>query len=276
VNIVWPIVVIAIAVAVAVGALLLVRQRAPEGGFFADGDRAAGMFGVLASGFAILLGFVVFLAFESFDSSRSGAETEAIIVAQQFETAQFLPIAVRGELSGELICYGRSVVGQEWPQMERGSSDLVNPWGVEMFKTLKKADPQNAVEETAFGKWFDQTSERQSARSDRIHGAEGVIPRAVWIGLFFMGAVLFVFMMFFADSGERRLVQAVQIGSVVAVIAASMFVINYLSSPFREGGGGLQPVSMDRTLATIQTNLALVPGAGPPPCDERGKALAAT
>ena len=47
---------------------------------FEDGDRAAGVFGVLATGFAVLLGFVVFLAFESFDTSRSGAETEAQIV----------------------------------------------------------------------------------------------------------------------------------------------------------------------------------------------------
>ena len=202
-NAVVPILVTAIAVALAVGALLLVRRRAPEGGFFADGDRAAGMFGVLASGFAILLGFVVFLSFESFDSSRTGAETEAILVAQQFETAQFLPVAVRGELSTELICYGRSVIGQEWPQMERGEGALVNPWGVELFASLKKADPQTPVEETAFGKWFDQTSERQAARSARIHGAEGVMPRGVWLVLFFMAAVLFVFMMFFADSAER-------------------------------------------------------------------------
>ena len=75
--------------------MLLVRRRAPEGSYFEDGDRAAGVFGVLATGFAVLLGFVVFLAFESFDTSRSGATAEAAIVAQQFETAQFMPAAAR-------------------------------------------------------------------------------------------------------------------------------------------------------------------------------------
>ena len=75
--------------------MLLVRRRAPAGSYFEDGDRAAGVFGVLATGFAVLLGFVVFLAFESFDTSRSGAETEAQIVTQQFETAQFFPVAAR-------------------------------------------------------------------------------------------------------------------------------------------------------------------------------------
>jgi hypothetical protein len=275
VNVFLAVVVTAAAVAIAVTALLLVRRRAPDGGWFTSGDRAAGMFGVLASGFAILLGFVVFLAFESFDQSRSGAETEAITVAQQFETAQFLPVAVRGQLSGELICYGRSVIHQEWPEMEQGSTGLINPWGLALFQTLQRADPQTPVEQAAFGKWFDQTSDRESARSDRIHGASGVLPRAVWIALFFMAAVILVFLMFFADSGEKRLVQAVQVGAVVAVIAASLFVIRYLSHPYQEGGGGLKPVAMERTLATIEAASRAVPGIGAPPCDANGKARAA-
>src|SRR5262245_21170271 len=119
-NIAWALLVVVGVTAIAVGIMLLVRRSAPEGSYFEDGDRAAGVFGVLATGFAVLLGFVVFLAFESFDTSRSGAETEAEIIAQQFETAQFMPVAVRGELSGELICYARTVVHQEWPLMNSG------------------------------------------------------------------------------------------------------------------------------------------------------------
>ena len=67
------------------------RSPPAPGEYFEDGDRAAGVFGVLATGFAVLLGFVVFLAFESFDTARSGAETEAQIIREQFETAQLFP-----------------------------------------------------------------------------------------------------------------------------------------------------------------------------------------
>src|SRR6187397_1637537 len=92
---------------VAIAAMLLVRRRAPDGSYFHDGDRAAGVFGVLATGFAVLLGFVVFLAFTSYDAARAGAETEARVVAQQIETAQLLPTAVSGPLTAELVCYAR-------------------------------------------------------------------------------------------------------------------------------------------------------------------------
>ena len=103
-SLVIAILIVIVAAAVAVAAMLLVRRHAPDGSYFNDGDRAAGVFGVLATGFAVLLGFVVFLAFTSYDSARSGAETEALIVAQQIETAQFLPESVSGELTAELVC----------------------------------------------------------------------------------------------------------------------------------------------------------------------------
>jgi hypothetical protein len=160
--------------------------------------------------------------------------------------------------------------------MEHGSSGLVNPWGLALFRSLQRADPQSPVEQAAFSKWFDQTSDRESARVDRIHGAQGVIPRAVWIALFFMAAVIFVFMMFFADSGEGPVVQGIQVGAVVAVITASMFVIYYLGNPYRPGGGGLQPVAMKRTQAVLETLQSQLPAPIPPPCDAVGRPNAAT
>src|SRR5580765_9121495 len=136
-NLGWASLIVVGVTAAAIASMLFVRSRAPEGSYFEDGDRAAGVFGVLATGLAVLLGFVVFLAFESFDTSRSGAKAEARIVVEQFETAQLMPAALRGRFSGELVCYARSVVHQEWPRMRSGSlGGGYNPWGVTMFATL--------------------------------------------------------------------------------------------------------------------------------------------
>src|SRR6188768_3991572 len=130
-NILWASLITAAVAGMAVAAMLLVRRRAPEGGYFEDGDRAAGVFGVLATGFSVLLGFIVFLAFASYDQSRAGAEREALTLVQQVENAQFFPQAARGELTGELVCYGRSVVNDEWDRMVAGmQGDEINPWSV--------------------------------------------------------------------------------------------------------------------------------------------------
>src|SRR3954447_12738596 len=111
-NLAWATAIVVACASAAIAAILLVRRRAPDGSYFHDGDRASGVFGVLATGFSVLLGFIVFLAFESYDQSRSGAETEALIVGQQIETAQFLPGA-SSKLTGELVCYARDVVHGE-------------------------------------------------------------------------------------------------------------------------------------------------------------------
>ena len=262
------------AVAVGIAAMLLVRRTAPDGSYFHDGDRAAGVFGVLATGFAVLLGFVVFLAFTSYDAARAGAEAEALTVAQQVETAQFFPPSVAGELTGELVCYARSVAGVQWERMESGTlGEQINPWGVELFRTLRTVEPQTPTEQSAYDKWLDQTSAREEARSDRIHGAVGVIPTPLWLVLFFSAGLIFVFMLFFADSGERAVVQALLIGTVVAVITSMLLLLNFLDNPFHDGIGGLRPVAMERTLEIIDQELTIAGQDTPPPCDASGNPL---
>jgi hypothetical protein len=274
VNLVWAALIIAGVTAFAVIAMLLVRRGAPEGSYFADGDRAAGVFGVLATGFSVLLGFIVFLAFASYDQSRAGAETEALVVTQQVENAQLFPPAVRAELTGELICYGRSVAGPEWERMEQGTEgDQINPWGVELFQTLRGVEPQTASEQSAYDKWLDQTSTREEARLDRVHGAVGVIPTQLWVVLFFVAGVIFVFMLFFADRGERAMVQAVLMGAVVSVIVAMLLLLRGLDDPFHDGVGGLQPVAMERTLVIVDEALNAIGLDVPIPCDAAGTPL---
>jgi hypothetical protein len=264
--------VITIAVAaLAIAAMLFVRRRAPEGSYFTDGDRASGVFGVLASGFAILLGFIVFLAFTSYDDSRAGAESEARTVAQQMETAQFFGAPARDQLTGELVCYARYVTGPEWDRLEDGSlGDEVNPWGAAMFRTLTTVEPELASEQTAYDKWFDQTAARQQARQDRVHGAVGVIPTPLWIALFAIAAVIFVYMLFFADKGERAVTQGMLMGSVVVVIVGLLLLLQFLDNPYRPGVGSLRPVAMERTLRLIDQQLAIVGYDSPLPCDESG------
>jgi hypothetical protein len=260
VTLLWAGLVVAGVAAVAIAAMLLVRRGAPAGSYFEDGDRASGVFGVIATGFAVLIGFVVFLSFESFDTSRSGAESEARIVLQQFETAQFLPADVRPVLSGELVCYARNVVYQEWPRMQSGTlASARNPWGVAMMETLQTTEPRSASEQTAYSKWFDQRSDREDARGDRTHGAEGVIPLPVWIVLFLASGAIFIYMLFFADSAERAIVQATMIGAIAMVITSTLLLLWFLDNPYHAGSGGLRPMAMERTLKLLQDEQSRVP-----------------
>ena len=229
--------------------MLLVRRRAPEGSYFQDGDRAAGVFGVLATGFAVLLGFVVFLAFESYDTSRSGAETEAELVVQQFETAQFFPPRAR-----DAVGRARLLRPRRRPQRVAGDAatalgDIVNPWGVAMFRTLQTVEPQSASEQAAYSKWFDQRSDRESARV-RPHARRGGRDPAAALDR--------------AVPQRRRPLRASCCSSPTArsrvraggddrrasaiVITSTLLLLWFLDNPYHAGVGGLKPVAMVRTL----------------------------
>lgn len=270
-NFVLGVAILVAAVAVAVGVMLFVRTRAPEGSFFSDGDRASGVFGVLATGFAIFAGFVIFLAFTTYDQSRAGAEAEALLVVQQFETAQFLAPETRDRLSGEIICYGRSVVDREWPEMQEGDLDeAINPWGIALFRTIRAADPSGTVQETAFAKWLDQTSDREEARRDRIHGAAGITPTTIWIVLLLSASIVFCFMLFFADPAEMKRSQGMLVGSATTIVVVTLLAIYALDNPYRPGLGSIQPDAMERSLAILdeaQTDLGITIAL---PCDENG------
>jgi hypothetical protein len=273
VNVVWGVLLVVGVTVTTVTAMLLMRRRAPEGSYFADGDRAAGVFGVLATGFSVLLGFIVFLAFASYDQSRTGAEQEALMILQQVETAQFFPKPTAGALTGELICYGRSVIHDEWPLMEAGTfGDHVNPWGVALFQTLRPYEPVKQSEQSAYDKWLDQTSTREEARLDRVHGAVGVIPTSLWIVLFFIASVIFVFTLLFSDSAERAVAQAMLMGSVTSVIVALFLLLAALDHPFHKGVGGLQPVAMERTLRLADQALSAIGTDVKVPCNASGVA----
>lgn len=272
-SLLWGIVIVVVADAIAIGAILFVRRRAPEGSYFTDGDRASGVFGMLATGFAIFAGFVIFLAFTTYDDSRAGAEAEALVVVQQFETAQFLAPATRDRLAGQLVCYGRSVVHDEWPRMESGDlGDAINPWAVELFRTIRAADTNTVAEQTAFAKWLDQTSDREEARRDRVHGAAGITPTTVWIVLLLTAAIVFVYMLFFADSAEQKRSQAMLIASGTTIVVVTLLAIHALDNPYRAGLGSIKPVAMERSLGILEQARVELNDEAPIPCNDDGNA----
>jgi hypothetical protein len=257
--------------ALAVVAMLLVRRRAPEGSRFSDGDRASGVFGVIATGFSVLLGFIIFLAFQSYDEARSGAEEEARIVAQQIQTAQFLAPDDGAELSGQLVCYARSVVRSEWQAMADGTlGDAINPWGVRVFLTVRDIAPASDTEQSAYDRWMEQTSDREQARLSRVHGAEGLIPVPLWLVLFVVSATIFVFLLFFADSAERAATQSLLMGSVALVITLLLCLLAFFDRPHGDQVGKLRPTAMERTLVLLDLEQEAAGIDLDAPCDESG------
>ncbi|RYJ04697.1 MAG: DUF4239 domain-containing protein, partial [Actinomycetales bacterium] len=177
------------------------------------------------------------------------------------------------ELTGELTCYARSVAGAEWDALQDGSlGDAINPWGAELFRTITDVQPTTDTEQSAYDRWMDQTADREQARIARVHGAEGIIPAPLWLVLLVICAVIFAYLLFFADRAEGAVTQGMLMGSVTVVITLLMFLLVFFDHPHGHGVGRLQPVAMERTLELIDAQLEVAGATAPAPCDERGNA----
>jgi hypothetical protein len=266
--------VIAGSVAFVVALMLLIRARlAPPGGHFRDSDRASGVFAFVGAGFAILLGFVILLSFEGYTGAKSHSEEEAAAVFDQYEVAAlFQPASKRNALWGDLVCYARAVIADEWPAMERGSrSELVDRWTERLEAQIPSAEIATRAESLAYQQWFEKAGDRDNARRLRLLEASGTLPALLWLMLI-IGAVGVVgFVLLYADPGERVLGQAFFAGGVTAVVVTSLLAVALLASPFQGGDGSVQPKGMRYTLRLIEEEAAQLHDPLATPCDVGGR-----
>ena len=100
-----------------------------------------------------------------------------------------------------------------------------------------------------------------------------MIPTPLWIVLFLSALIIFVFMLFFADSGERAVVQATMMGGVAVVITSTLLLLWFLDHPYHHGVGSLRPVAMARTTFILGQEAGAISEKLSIPCDARGARL---
>ena len=78
-------------------------------------------------------------------------------------------------------------------------------------------------------------------------------------------------MLFFADSGERAIVQATMIGTVAIVITSTLLLLWFLDNPYHRGASGLRPVAMERTIRLLTSRSGITNGRLELPCTLQGE-----
>ena len=263
-----------LAVALALWALVLARRV--EGGWWQDSGRASGVLGAARGPFAVILAFVIFIAFQGYTDARHAAEQEAAATRRLFKETDLLGEFARVQIEGNLVCYARGVISLDWPAMKSGESSEVVDDTAALLDDQLNAVHVSGVRGPAIDAIFADAARRDEARADRIADAEGEIPGPVWIVLGIGALSVLAYVILFADPAERFFSQAVMVGSVTIVIVGGMALIYFLSHPFRDQMGSIEPTTMQRTLRELQTDPAFRRESSLPlTCDEEGRPLQA-
>ena len=267
---VWSVLLIVLPTLLAVAAMLLVRRFAPPGGLMSGMESADGIFSAAGAGLAVVLAFVIFTVFESYANGRDASGKEAVAAQQMYSTAGFFPDQ-QDRLRGEVICYSRSVIHDEWPAMQHGQESAVTQgWVNEMVTTIQQAQVRGNGQGAALEHWLQLSEDRQEARRTRLAEGQPFVPPFVWVVLILMILVVVVFQCLFADSGATAFGQSVAMAAMTATLFAALTLIWVLDRPFNDRGAEISPSRMSASLA-VMMHKADVPANLP--CDAFGNPL---
>jgi hypothetical protein len=265
-----PLAALTIAVSCVITCTLLsaVHRRASKDTFLGDTTRGAAIYGVVGTSFAVLLAFVVFVAFQSYDHAKAGAEIEADATLEEFRSAEFFPLPTRRDLQDTLVCYGRSVVDQDWPAMrDESRSEVTDKWSLALQNVFLAVRVVTPKEQVAFSNLLSLRDKRIDGRRQRLAEATPIITTPVW---FFLGLAALLnigFVLLFIDRrGESLVMQLVMMGCVTATIVSGLLLVWFLDHPFQDQTGGIRPAGMEQRLAVMQDEQAALR----PPCDLEG------
>ncbi|MBV8066548.1 MAG: DUF4239 domain-containing protein [Candidatus Eremiobacteraeota bacterium] len=203
----------------------------------AHNDRAGFIIAVIGVVYAVLLAFVAIGVWERFQQAESRSYEEAGAVATVYRDADSFPHPA--QLRSVLRAYVRSVIGVEWPQMERGQRSHVSNLLLEnadrQVRALPADSPRLANIQAQMLQAMDTALDDREARLTIYSGG---INGIIWLVLIAGAIVTIAFTYFFGF--DRTLIQQLMIGALTFLIALVLFLIVALDYPFR-GGIAVQP-----------------------------------
>jgi hypothetical protein len=216
--------------------------------------------------FAVVLAFVTLASFQTYNSAKAGAQTEAAALLDMARTAALFPASQRDRLRADLTCYGRAVVDREWPAMKDGhASPSVDRWISAYRAEFGRLDLGSHREQLAFQDLLNLANLRTAGRQQRLSQATPSVPTPLWLALVVGGCVVVALQLSLAGSGVR--VHALLIAGLASLIAAGLLIVFILDHPYRSHTGGIQPGAMRRSLVMMRD---LEPGLRPG-CSESGQ-----
>ncbi len=189
------------------------------------------IFGVVASLYSILLGFVVVLAWQDFNGAKTQTTTEVTQASTLLLNAGGFPPGPRQEIRTGVLNYLYRVAEDEFVTMEDGEADPTTEAAYDrIWDAFYAYTPQKDQEKTFYSSSVSKLGALAEARDQRIRKSQAAIPTPLWILLIAGGIVTVVFThLFWTKSKKTHLFGAVTIAALLGLV---IFLIFGLQRPF--------------------------------------------
>jgi Protein of unknown function (DUF4239) len=203
----------------------------PQDRVEAHNDTYGVYFSMVGLLYAILLAFVVVVAWEQFNSAEESTHTEVTRLSNLFRDAQPLPDDDRVRIQTALRTYVQNVVDREYATMADGKADEQT---AQAYQAIWNQYYRTKVEDEPAATFFDSAVSRLNelgeARRLRVSSSQSTIPVPLWILL--IGGGLFTIAWLFPFHMADTRVQTWAVGTVGAFTGFVLFLIYALQHPF--------------------------------------------
>jgi Protein of unknown function (DUF4239) len=239
-------------VVVVPGAVLLlqwgIRRRWPTLAVGEHNDVVGFIIAVVGVIYAVLLGFVVIVSWEGFNSAESIVDQEASTLRSIYRESAAFPPETQQEIEGLVRQYAGEVVTWEWPAMAEAEPGDPRVGAVidELTATIATVPVSTPAQQEFVGAEAQRLSELVALRSQRLDYADRGIPEVLWVALVVGGVVTIGFALLFGL--QRAVLHSLMVGSLAALVGVLFFVTLMINYPFA-GGVAVHPEPFERVLA---------------------------
>jgi hypothetical protein len=229
---IWVLILLLIVLtALAMAGPLLVRRRIALERLRTNNEVAGFKFAAIGVLYAVLLAFVVIIAWERFANAERALVMEAGAAATAYRLAPGLGEAPAAAVRSRLAAYLQSVLDDDWPAMATGHSSPVTTRALNsVFDAVVQFRPADLHDADVQQDLLHELDQLTQARRDRLVMAAGTVPGAIWFVLF-LGAVLTIAFTFFFGT-QNVITQSLMTGVLAALIFSAVLVIIAIDRPF--------------------------------------------
>jgi Protein of unknown function (DUF4239) len=202
----------------------IVRRFVPFESLRVNNEVAGFKYAVIGVLYAVLLAFVVIIAWERFYDAERALAREAGAAATIFRLAGGFDETTAAALRANMSAYLKSVLADDWPAMRLGRSSPVTTRVLsDLYAQLVRFRPADLHDADLQKDLFSELDELTRARRERLVMGEGTVPSVIWFVLFLGAALTISFTFLFGTSNV--IAQSLMTGVLAAIIFSAILVV---------------------------------------------------
>ncbi len=200
------------------------------------------LFLAIASFYALLLSFVVFVVWDQLNETRANASKEGSSAMGLYRDIKYYPDTLESkQLMKVYLDFVYNVIDDEFPNMERMKLSRLTPESFsKVFDKMEHLNPKNQFQVQLVAEMFSHLNELSTYRGLRTTSMESEIPPAIWLPII-LGAFITIMCALLLDIEHKKMHIALTslLGAFIGLI---LFTIILLDHPFT-GSMGIKPKS---------------------------------